>query len=106
MIKNYFKIALRHLQKNRGFSGLNILGLAIGMASSILILLWIQDEVNYNHYHKKYNTLVQVYENQTYDGKTYTFSATPGLLASAMKSEMPEIVNTTRAGWEIANCLL
>lgn len=99
MFRNYFKIALRQLRKNKGFSLLNILGLSLGLGCAILILLWIQDEVSYNRTFKKYDTVCQVLENQHYEGKIYTFSATPGLLASAMKTELPEVKNATRMDW-------
>ena len=50
MFKNYFKIAIRNLLRSKGFSIINISGLAIGMASALLILLWIQDEWNYDRF--------------------------------------------------------
>ena len=78
---------------------MNIFGLSLGMTCAILILLWVQDEVTYNRFHEKYTSLYQVMDNQTYEGKTYTFSAVPGLLASALKDEVPEIKNTARADW-------
>ena len=53
MIKNFFKVAFRNLLRNKGFSFINIFGLAIGMASAILILLWIQNEVSYDQFHEK-----------------------------------------------------
>lgn len=99
MLVNYLKIALRHIKKNKGFSVLNILGLSLGLTCAILILLWIQDEITYDKFHKKYGVLYRVLEHQTYEGKIYTFGSTPGLLASAMKSEMPGVKNTTRMGW-------
>jgi len=99
MFKEYLKISLRHTKKNKGFSLINIFGLALGMACAILILLWVQDEITYNRFHEKYTTLYQVMDNQTYEGKTYTFSAVPGLLAGALKDEVPEIKNTARADW-------
>lgn len=99
MFTNYLKIAFRQLKKNKGFSMLNIFGLSLGMACAMLILLWVQDEISYNRFHEKYETLYQVMENQTYEGKTYTFAANPGLLASALKAEIPEVKNTTRMDW-------
>lgn len=99
MFRNYLKISIRHLKKNKGFSLLNIFGLSLGMTCAILILLWVQDEVSYNRFHAKYETLHQVMDNQTYEGKTYTFSATPGMLSDAIKTEIPEIQNTTRMDW-------
>jgi ABC-type antimicrobial peptide transport system permease subunit len=74
-------------------------GLALGMACAILILLWINDELRYNKFHAKYDQLYQFMENQTYDGKTFTFSAMPGPFAPVAKQEIPEIKYITRTDW-------
>ena len=60
MIKNYFKIAWRNLVKSKGYSAINIGGLAIGMAVAMLIGLWIYDELSFNKYHKNYDSIAQV----------------------------------------------
>ena len=99
MDTNYFKIAWRHIKKNKGYAFINMIGLSLGMACAILILLWVNDEVQYNTFQKNYNNLYQVIENQTYEGKTYTFSALPGRFAPAIKEELPEIKYATRADW-------
>jgi len=99
MIQNYFRIALRHLRKNKGYAILNMFGLALGMACALLILLWVQDEVSYDNFQEKYQQLYIVKDNQTYDGATYTFDATPGPLAAALKAEVPGIVRTARVNW-------
>jgi predicted permease len=99
MFKNYLKIALRHLKMNKGYSLINLFGLSLGMACAVLILLWINDEVQFNRFHKNYSRLYQVLENQTYDGKTYTFSAMPGLFGPAVREELPEIKYAARADW-------
>jgi putative ABC transport system permease protein len=96
MFKNFFKVAIRNLWKNRTNSFLNIFGLTIGITCAGFIFLWVEDEMNYDHHNKKINQLYQVMENQTYEGKTYTFSATPGLLAPAMQAEIPGIKNVCR----------
>jgi len=100
MIKNYFKTALRNLWRNKTFSLLNIVGLAVGISCAAIIFLWVEDEISYNNYFKNKNTLYQVFENQTYDGQTFTFAATPGLLAGAMSEEIPGINQTTRTTWQ------
>ncbi|PWT95225.1 MAG: acetylornithine deacetylase [Bacteroidetes bacterium] len=100
MFKNYLKTAFRNLWKNKGYSSLNIIGLAIGITCAGLIFLWVEDELNYDHHNLKIENLYQVYENQTYDGKTYTFSATPGMLSGAIKSELPGIKNSCRTTWQ------
>jgi putative ABC transport system permease protein len=99
MLKNYLKTALRILRKNKGFSLLNLVGLSLGMACAVLILLWVHDEMSYNKFHKNYNSLYQVMENQTYEGKTYTFAALPGPFAAAIKAEIPEIKYASRTDW-------
>jgi len=99
MFKNYFIIALRQLKQNVGYTLLNVFGLALGLTCSLLIMLWIQDELSYDKFNKKYDTIYQVMGNQTYDGKTFTFASTPGLLAEALKTEVPEMKNTTRVDW-------
>ncbi|HEX6180486.1 MAG TPA: ABC transporter permease, partial [Chitinophagaceae bacterium] len=99
MFSSYFKTALRILRKNKGFSLLNLTGLSLGMACAVLILLWVHDEMTYNKFHRNYNTLYQVLENQSYEGKTFTFSAMPGPFAPAVKQEVPEIKYATRTDW-------
>jgi len=68
MLKNYFKIAWRNLLKSKGFSIINILGLAVGMAIAMLIALWIRDELTYNRAHANYDRIAQVWMHQTFDG--------------------------------------
>lgn len=99
MFRNYFKVAFRQLMKNKGFSFLNIIGLSLGIACAILILLWVNDEFSYNRFHKNFKRLYLVMENQTYDGKTYTFSALPGKFAPAIKQELPEVKYAARLDW-------
>jgi predicted permease len=100
MIKNYFKTAFRNIWKTKGYSFLNIFGLAVGIACAGFIFLWVEDELNYDHNNYKRDQLHQVLENQAYDGKTYTFAATPGLLGPSMKEEIPGIKNTCRLTWD------
>src|ERR1700730_45336 len=98
MLRNYFKTAIRNLLKKRTFSFLNIAGLAIGIACASLIFLWVEDELTFNHNFSKRDRLYQIYENQTYNGKISTFHATPGLMAVALKAEIPGIKNAARSG--------
>ncbi len=91
MIKNFFKVAFRSLWKQKGYSFLNIIGLAIGMACSLLILLWIRDEEAVDNFHANGDRLYSVYERQYYDGKIESGHYTPGLLAEEMKKNLPEV---------------
>src|SRR5215210_1130937 len=99
MFKNYFKTSFRNLWKNKTYSFLNIFGLAVGIACAALIFLWVEDELTYNHYFKKRDYLYYIKNHQTYDGKTYTFDATPGVLAPSMKAEVQGVKNTARCTW-------
>jgi putative ABC transport system permease protein len=96
MIKNFIKTALRSLQKNKAYSFLNILGLAIGIAIASLIFLWVEDEVNFDSNNVKKDRLYIVRENQKYDTYVFTHSSTPGPLGPAIKDELPGIANICR----------
>jgi len=73
MIKSYLKIALRNLLKSKAYSSINIIGLAMGMAVTLLIGLWIWDELSFNNYHKNHGRLAYVMSTQTYNGETETY---------------------------------
>src|SRR5580693_1694324 len=102
MLKNYIKIALRNLFRNKGFSVINISGLAIGMASAILILLWVQNEISYDRFHEKNSRLYEVWENSIYDGALQTGLPTPQLMGPALKNDYPEIESATRVSWNMS----
>lgn len=99
MFTGYLKIALRNVLRNKTHGFLNIAGLAIGIACAALIFLWVEDEMNYNHYFPNRNNLYIVKDKQTYDGNTFVFDATPGPLARAIKAETPGIKTTARTTW-------
>ena len=91
MIKNYLKIAWRNIMRNKAFSMINIFGLALGIACSLLILLWVNDERSVDTFHVNGKYLYQVYERQFYDGKVEASYPTQGLLAQELKNNFPEI---------------
>jgi putative ABC transport system permease protein len=99
MLKNYFKIAFRNILKNKVFSSINILGLAIGMSVALLIGLWIWDELSFNHYHKNHSRLGEIISIETFNGETSTgeFSSVP--VAAALRnnySDQIKAVSLTR----------
>ena len=97
MIKNYFKIALRNIKRYSTYSILNLSGLAIGMATAILILLWVQNEVSYDRFHKNADNLYRVLQNFYFgEGKAYPVAVTPAPLIPALKEEYPEIIRASR----------
>ena len=93
MLSNYFKIAWRNLIRNKTFSLINILGLALGMACSLLIFLWIQDELGIDRFHTNGPNLYYVMERKFSDGKVEAGWKTPGVLPDALKKEFPEVVH-------------
>jgi putative ABC transport system permease protein len=90
MLKNYFRIAIRNILKNKVFSSINIMGLAIGMAVALLIGLWIWDEVSFNHYHKNHARLGEIVSIETFNGETNSdeFSSVP--IAAALRNNYPD----------------
>ena len=96
MIKNYLKIAFRNLLRNKGFSAINILGLAIGMASAILILLWIQNEMSYDKFHVKKDRIYEAWNRATLSGELKCWNTTPRVLARTMEKDFPEVEQAVR----------
>ena len=96
MLKNYFKSALRFLRHNKVFAGINLLGLSIALAASFIILLYVINELSYDHYNKNQNRVFKVL-NYYVDFKK-TMSGTPYVLATALKAEYPQIEKAIRVG--------
>jgi predicted permease len=92
MIKNYFKIALRNLQRHKAFSLLNISGLAIGMACSIFILLWVQNELSYDRFNSNAKDIYRL----TANAEGFKVAVSPAAMGAGLQSEMPEIKSTVR----------
>ncbi len=103
MLKNYFKIAFRNLWKQKGFSAINITGLAMGLACSLLILLWVQDERGVDAFHENGKNLYYVYERNNLGGKIESWYWTQGPLAEELKKEIPEIKAATPVEWSNTN---
>ena len=99
MIKSFFRLALRNLWKNKGFSSINILGLAIGMASAIIILLWIQHEVRYDQIYEKKDRIYEAWNRASFDGKLMCWNTTPKVLARTLEKDMPEVEQSVRVNW-------
>ncbi len=98
MFKNYLKIMLRSMHKYKGYSFINIAGLAVGLACCILIALWIDFELSYDRFHENSDDLYQIITEQTLpNGDRLFFPNTPGALAHALKTERPEIRNVSRS---------
>jgi len=102
MIKNHLKIALRHMRRHRGYSFINIAGLALGLACFILIGLWVADELSFDRFHEKkdriFRVLNKVSGGELIPSPTYA-------LAPALKEEYPEVEEASRV-WPWAGSLV
>jgi ABC-type antimicrobial peptide transport system permease subunit len=87
MLKNYFKIAFRNLLKNKVYSFINISGLAVGMAATIMIGLWIADELNYDNHFKNKATIARILQNQSSNGEVETGFAIPRPLEFTLREK-------------------
>jgi len=97
MFKNYLKISLRIIKRYKGYSFINLTGLAVGMACCFLILLWIRNELSYDRFHKKGERIFKVtIESHRSNGRIEPFSHTQFPLAPSLKERYPEIINATR----------
>jgi len=96
MFKNYLKIALRNIKRHRGYSFINITGLAIGMTCTILILLWVQDELSFDRFHKNGDYLYRVIQDIQFTDHRTHWAITQGPLGPSLKEDFPEIVDFTR----------
>ncbi len=99
MLSNHLKTSFRNLWKNKVFSSLNILGLALGLACGLLILLWIQDERRVDAFHENSGQLYNVYEKQYRSGEVFAFYGSPGVLAAEMKKMLPEVQYAVNYAW-------
>jgi len=96
MIKNYLLTAFRNLKKHTAFSLINIIGLSIGMACSILILLWVQDELKFDRWHEKNERIGRVLVRDIQGDDLFEIGVTPAALAPNMQHDFPEIEHMCR----------
>lgn len=96
MVKNFLKTAIRNFLKNKEFTVINVIGLSIGLAVTLLILLWIQDEYSFEKFNKNAGELYRVEEDQFYSGARYHVTVTPHIAGPVWKQKIPEITEQTR----------
>ena len=96
MFRNFIKTTLRSLVKDRYYSAINILGLAAGLTVTILIILFIQDELTYDQHHELHERVYRLESDFTLDNKNHKFAATQIPLGPTLMDEYPEIINYAR----------
>src|SRR5215831_14148842 len=96
MLKNYFKVAIRNLWKNKAFSAINIVGLAVGLSVCLLIVLYVIDELSYDKYNKNADRIYRVDADIYFNNTSAIFAVAPDPLAPALKRDFPEIEEEVR----------
>lgn len=96
MLRNYFKVILRNVNRNKGYSLINIAGLAIGMACCILIAMWLVDELSFDRYHENADRIYRVGHVLTLGGNSRSAPLVSLPMAPAMVDEFPEVINAVR----------
>ncbi len=96
MFRNYLVIAIRNLLKHKGYTFINIIGLAIGLSSALLILLYVQDELSYDKFHEKSDQIYRVYLNGKIAGDEMIVGVSCPPLGSTMVKDYPEVLSSTR----------
>ncbi len=105
MLQNYFKIAIRSLLKNSVYSFINITGLSIGIACSVLILLWVSDEYSYDRFHTNYNSIYKLYQSQQWAQGIGTGNSMPFPLKETIKDKSSQIKHVVMTNWGEGNML-
>jgi len=100
MFLSYLKIAIRNFRRHKGYSAINILGLSVGLACSFFIVLWVQDEMNYNGFHDESDQIYRVMQHATFGDTKGTQSAIPGPLDDILDEQYPEITHGVLMSWD------
>ncbi|MDH4297472.1 MAG: ABC transporter permease [Cyclobacteriaceae bacterium] len=99
MLKHSFILLYRNFLRAKGFFLINLTGLTAGLACTLVIYLWVRDELQMDQYHEKSERLYEVMENQRYADEIMTTHSTPGVLAEALVEEVPEVEYATTTTW-------
>src|ERR1700710_2303786 len=96
MIRNFIKAAIRSLLKNKGFTFINVLGLALGLATCLLIVFYVFDELSYDRYNEKADRIYRINNDIKFGGNENSYAVSPAPLAAAIKNDFPEIEYAVR----------
>jgi putative ABC transport system permease protein len=97
MLKNYIKVAFRNIRRYKVYSLINLVGLAVGLAACVLILLWVQDELSYDRFHENSDDIYLALEHEAMsDGRVLTYPLFPAAFGPALENDYPEVLETVR----------
>ncbi len=101
MLQNYLNTALRNFRKYKGYTFINVLGLTVGITCSLLIMLWVSDELSINKFHEKHTRLYQILRNMYLtSGQVITTEAIPQPVKPLLETKYPEVDKVTLISWE------
>jgi putative ABC transport system permease protein len=96
MIRNYIKTAFRNLLKNKGFTAINVLGLALGLATCLLIVFYVFDELSYDRYNINLDRIYRINNDIRFGGNENSYAQSPAPTAAALKADFPEVEQVAR----------
>ena len=96
MLKNYLNIAIRNLLKHKSYSFINIIGLAVGIACCIIILIFVQDELSYENFHDRADRIYRTTMKAKFGGQAAHLLVTPSIVGPMLQREFPEIEKNVR----------
>jgi putative ABC transport system permease protein len=96
MFRSYLKVALRNLWKNKGYSAINIFGLSVGLATCLLIFLYVWDEISYDRFHTKAERIFRINSDIRFGGLDMTLAVSSDPMGQALKADYPEVEQYTR----------
>src|SRR5206468_5242763 len=99
MFRNYFKTAIRNLVKNKFYTSINIIGLAAGLATCLLIFLYVLDELSFDKYNVNADRIYRVNNEIKFGGNYFDLAQGPALMGSTMVREFPQVQQYTRIRW-------
>jgi putative ABC transport system permease protein len=96
MFRNYLKVALRYLLRNKGYTAINVLGLAIGITCCVLIMQFVRSEFSYDRFHGKSDRIYRLWQQEKFEGQEFINTVTPVSAATVIQSTYPEVEATCR----------
>jgi putative ABC transport system permease protein len=98
MLKNYLKTALRIMFRQKAYSAINVVGLSLGIAATLLIILYVTDELSFDRFHKDADRIHRITFFGKLEGNDFNMAVSPAPVAAAMKAEIPGVEDATRFG--------
>jgi predicted permease len=99
MIKNHIRIAWRNLLKNKSYTAINIIGLAVGITAVLFITLWVQNQLLYDNFYSNGDSIYKLWSRTDNEGKVNVHDVTSAPAAATLKQQYPEVTHAARIYW-------